>query len=321
MWCLERGHVRALPWLRIPMFPSFRSRVVGLTLSVSLEWPLIHVSTMGVVGTVTGEAVIKASAPHYKKLSLELGGKNANIIFDDCDFEKCLATTVRSSFANQGEICLCGSRVFVHDSIYAKFLQALVERVKKEVVVGDPRDPKTTMGALVSQQHLDKVQYYVQLAKEEGGEIMWGGNRVSPLSSVDGTDLSKGYFMQPTIIATKSLTHSSKPALSPFTCRVMTEEIFGPVITVSPFATEQEVIAYANATKYGLSASVWTENGKRQRRVAEQIHAGTVWVNCWMVRDLNVPFGGMRQSGVGREGGEYSMEFYTEEKTICLANE
>lgn len=266
------------------------------------------------LGTVTGAKIISASAPHYKKLSLELGGKNANIVFEDCEFDHCVETTVRSSFANQGEICLCGSRVFVQRNIYAKFVRELKRKVNETIKVGDPSKSDTKMGALVSKEHLEKVLYYVELAKKEGGEVYFGGERI--------TSLGNGYFMEPTCIITEPLEScaESKRKMNPQTCRVMQEEIFGPVITVTPFDTEEQVIEWANGTKYGLSASVWSLNTKTSRRVAEAIKAGTVWVNCWMIRDLNMPFGGMRQSGLGREGGDYSTDFFTEMKTICLSD-
>lgn len=220
-------------------------------------------------------------------------------------------------FHLQGEICLCGSRIFVYRSIYPVFLQRFIAETRR-LVVGDPRSASTTTGALVSREHLDKVLSYVQLAPSEGGEVVCGGKRLTGLCGEDGRDLSAGYFMEPTIIASERSDGSTR--MDPMTCRVMQEEIFGPVVTVTPFDSEAEVITWANGTRYGLAATVWTENGRRQRRVAEQLRAGTVWVNCWMVRDLGMPFGGMGMSGVGREGGDYSLKYFTEEKTVCLAN-
>ncbi|KAI8049755.1 aldehyde dehydrogenase family 8 member A1 [Syncephalis plumigaleata] len=254
--------------------------------------------------TATGQHIIRESASYFKKLSLELGGKNANIIFDDCDFEVALATTVRSSFSNQGEICLCGSRIFIQRGIYDKFLASMVERAKA-LVVGDPVESTTQLGALVSKEHMDKVLYYIQLAREEGGTIHCGGERLA--ISVSGS--KDGWFVAPTII-----TNVSPKG------RVMQEEIFGPVVTVTPFETEEEAIELANDSAYGLSASVWTENGRRQRRVAESLQVGTVWVNTWMQRDLHLPFGGCKQSGLGREGGKHSLDFYTEIKAISLSD-
>lgn len=195
--------------------------------------------------------------------------------------DECLPTTVRSSFANQGEICLCGSRIFVHSSIYAEFLRRFVEATSK-LVIGDPRDPKTQMGALVSREHLHKVLGFIHLAKEEGAQILFGGERPVDLKSFDGRSLEEGYFLQPTIIDYRPV----KTTVHPFVSKVMQQEIFGPVVTVYPFENENEVVEFANGIEYGLSASIWTENGRRQRRVAEELKVGTVWVNCWMVRDL-----------------------------------
>ncbi|KAG0267754.1 Aldehyde dehydrogenase 8 member A1 [Actinomortierella ambigua] len=255
-------------------------------------------------GTVTGAKILTASAPLFKKTSMELGGKNANIVFADCDFEQALRTTVRSSFANQGEICLCGSRIFVERPIYERFVRGLVDEARK-LKVGDPALKDTNLGALVSKEHWQKVVGYVDLAKKEGGTIECGGKRPEALQP----EFENGYFLEPTIIT----------GLTP-QCRVMREEIFGPVVTIYPFDTEEEVVGYANDSNYGLSCSIWTENGRRQRRVAGAIQAGTVWVNTWMARDLRMPFGGMKQSGLGREGGNHSLDFYTELKTICLAD-
>ncbi|KAG0038131.1 hypothetical protein BGZ82_001000 [Podila clonocystis] len=255
-------------------------------------------------GTVTGAKISSVAAPMFKRLSLELGGKNANIVFADCDFELALKTSVRSSFANQGEICLCGSRIFVERPIYEKFLAGLVQGAKS-LKVGDPSQKDTNLGALVSKEHWAKVMSYVQLGQEEGGTIECGGQKPASLQG----QFQNGYFLEPTIIS--GLTPS---------CRTMREEIFGPVVTIFPFDTEEEVIGYANDSEYGLSCSLWTENGRRARRVASEIEAGTVWVNTWMARDLRMPFGGMKKSGVGREGGNHSLDFYSELKTICLAD-
>jgi aminomuconate-semialdehyde/2-hydroxymuconate-6-semialdehyde dehydrogenase len=252
-------------------------------------------------GTETGKKIIISSAPYFKKLSLELGGKNPNIIFDDADFDECIPVTVRSSFQNQGEICLCGSRIFVHKNIYEKFLERFVNETQK-LIVGNPFSEKTNLGPLISKNHLEKVKYYINLAREEGGSIVNGGN-TPELDS----ELKNGYFLEPTIIT--GLNND---------CRTMQEEIFGPVVTIASFSSEEEVISYANSTKYGLSASIWTNDLKRAHRVAESINTGTVWINTWMLRDLRVPFGGNKFSGLGREGGEYSIDFYTELKNICI---
>ncbi|KAI8927612.1 aldehyde dehydrogenase domain-containing protein [Entophlyctis helioformis] len=251
-------------------------------------------------GTATGEIIYRAAAKMNKKLSLELGGKNANIVFADADFEQAIQTSVRSSFSNQGEICLCGSRIFVQEEIYEKFVAELARRADA-LVVGNPADESTNLGALVSQQHMEKVLYYIDVAKKSGANIVAGGVR-----ALDG-DLANGFFVRPTIIT----------GVHPTEARVQKEEIFGPVVTITPFKTEDEVVQYANSTRYGLSASVWTQNGQRATRVARQLRVGTVWVNCWMVRDLNMPFGGHRLSGLGREGGNHSMEFFCDETAIC----
>jgi len=255
-------------------------------------------------GTVTGEKIIRSSAQFYKKLSLELGGKNACVIFEDADLEACIPTVVRSGFSNQGEICLCTSRIFVHRNLHDRFLQLYVEQVKKMMIVGDPKAPETTMGPLVSKEHLAKVTSYVHLAKELGGKIECGG--VAPDFSAH-PELKGGYFLLPTVISGLKFDHV--PCM---------EEIFGPVVTVTPFDKEDEVIEWCNAVKYGLAASVWSTNVNTIHRAAAQIDAGTVWCNCWMIRDLRMPFGGMKQSGIGREGFDNSIEFFTEEKTICV---
>ncbi|MFT5819723.1 MAG: aminomuconate-semialdehyde/2-hydroxymuconate-6-semialdehyde dehydrogenase [Crocinitomix sp.] len=252
-------------------------------------------------GTTTGETIAKIAAPMFKKLSLELGGKNPNIIFADCDFKKMLSTTLRSSFANQGQICLCGSRIFVERPIYEKFRDAFVERVSN-TKVSYPTDPEAKLGALVSKPHIDKVLSYVALAKEEGGTVLTGGTRVQ----LDG-EYSEGYYMRPTVI--EGLAYD---------CRTNQEEIFGPVVTITPFDTEEEALMMANSTVYGLSATVWTENLTLAHRFADQLHSGIVWVNSWLVRDLRTPFGGVKNSGVGREGGFEALRFFTEPKNVYI---
>ena len=252
-------------------------------------------------GTVTGRKIASTAAPMFKKLSLELGGKNPNIIFADCDFDKALSTSIQSSFANQGEICLCGSRIFVERPLYEKFVDAFVERTKT-LTIGDPSDEKTKVGALVSQAHMDKVKSYIELARQEGGAVLVGGKQVR----LSGR-CADGYFLEPTVIT--GLSHS---------CRTNQEEIFGPVVTVMPFDTEEEVLEYANSTTYGLSATLWTENLKRAHRVSAKIKSGIIWVNCWLFRDLRTPFGGMKQSGVGREGGWDALKFFTETRNVCI---
>jgi aminomuconate-semialdehyde/2-hydroxymuconate-6-semialdehyde dehydrogenase len=252
-------------------------------------------------GTVTGKKIAATAAPMFKKLSLELGGKNPNIIFADCDFENAVATSIQSSFANQGEICLCGSRIFVERSLYEKFVDDFVKKTKA-LVLGDPLSNETNVGALVSAAHKQKVMSYIELAKQEGGKILTGGNAVNPSGRC-----AEGYFIEPTIIT--GLNES---------CRTNQEEIFGPVVTIMPFDTEAEAIALANSTPYGLSATLWTENLKRAHRVSAAIKSGILWVNCWLFRDLRTPFGGMKQSGVGREGGWHALNFFLETKNICI---
>ena len=254
-------------------------------------------------GTVTGRKVAEAGAPLFKKVSLELGGKNPNIIFADADLDAAISGSLRSSFANQGQVCLCGSRVFVERPAYDDFVRRFVEKTS-QLKLGDPLEEGVEQGAIVSQTQLEKVKFYVDLAREEGGTIAAGGQSPEPPNE----RCRDGYFFPPTVITDL-----------PVDCRVNREEIFGPVVTITPFDREEEVLAYANDTEYGLASTVWTQNLTRAHRVAEQIHTGTVWVNCWLVRDLRVPFGGMKQSGVGREGGNEALHFFTEPKNICIA--
>ncbi len=252
-------------------------------------------------GTETGRRIVSIAGMEFKKLSLELGGKNPNIIFADCDFDEMLRTTVRSSFSNQGQICLCGSRILVERSLYPKFIEAFVGKVK-QLTVGDPLQESTKTGAVVSESHMNKILGYIQLAKEEGGKILCGGERVRlPLA------LEKGYYIQPTVI--EGLSQS---------CRTNQEEIFGPVVTVEPFDNDDKALEAANATDYGLSATVWTSDLKRAHTFAEKLQAGIVWVNCWLERDLRTPFGGVKHSGMGREGGFEAMRFFTEPKNVCI---
>ena len=252
-------------------------------------------------GTTTGAQIAKVAAPMFKKLSLELGGKNPNVIFDDCDFDAALKTTMLSSFANQGQICLCGSRIMVQKGIYEKFRDTFVEKTKK-LVVGDPRDPGTNLGAVVSEDHMNKVLSYIELAKEEGGTVLAGGHQVK----LEG-EFENGYYIAPTII--EGLDYN---------CRTNQEEIFGPVVTIMPFDTEEEALMYANSTVYGLASTVWTQDVTKANRMAENLEAGIVWINCWLVRDLRTPFGGVKHSGVGREGGFNAFNFFTEPTNVCI---
>jgi aminomuconate-semialdehyde/2-hydroxymuconate-6-semialdehyde dehydrogenase len=254
-------------------------------------------------GTVTGRKVAETCAPMFKKVSLELGGKNPNIVFADADQDAAIAGSLRSSFANQGQICLCGSRVFVERSVYQDFVDRFIDKAS-QLKQGDPLDDKTEQGAIVSNTQLDKVKFYVDLAQKEGGKVALGGKAPDQINE----RCRDGYFFPPTVLIDL-----------PVSCRTNREEIFGPVVTITPFDNEEEVIGYANDTEYGLASSVWTQNLSRAHRVAEKIHTGTVWVNCWLVRDLRVPFGGMKQSGVGREGGEEALRFFTEPKNVCIA--
>lgn len=251
--------------------------------------------------TLTGRSIAEKASPTFKKVSLEMGGKNPNIIFEDCDFDKAVNTTVRSSFENQGQICLCGSRIFVQRSIYEKFKEALKEKTSK-MIIGDPLSEKTDLGALVSKGHFDKVSSYIDLAKEEKGTILFGGEK----PQLDNS-LKDGYYLRPTLIE----------GLDPFS-RTNQEEIFGPVASITPFDSEEEVLEWANSTTYGLAGTIWTQDLKRAHRLANKVNSGILWVNCWMKRDLRTPFGGLKQSGVGKEGGLYALNFFTEEKNICV---
>jgi aminomuconate-semialdehyde/2-hydroxymuconate-6-semialdehyde dehydrogenase len=255
-------------------------------------------------GTKTGEYIARTAGPMFKKLSLELGGKNPNIIFADCNFDDMLSTTIRSSFANQGQICLCGSRIFVERPIYEKFKEAFVAKVSRSKV-SFPSDPEAKLGAIVSESHMEKILSYIELAKEEGGTVLTGGNRVHLPAPHD-----QGYYIAPTIIEGLS-----------YDCRTNQEEIFGPVVTITPFDTEEEALMMANSTMYGLAGTIWTTNLNRAHRVADQLQSGIVWVNAWLVRDLRTPFGGVKASGVGREGGWEALRFFTEAKNIFIKYE
>ena len=253
-------------------------------------------------GTATGAHIARTTAPMFKKLSLELGGKNPALIFADCDFEKAVATTVRSSFANQGQICLCSSRILIEDSIYDKFKEALLEKVKR-IRVGDPFESDTKMGAVVSESHRDKILAAIAEAEAAGGKILCGGaSAMAP-----NERCQNGYFIQPTIIE----------GLGP-SCEINQQEIFGPVITLQRFNDEREAIALANDSVYGLAATIWTTDIGRAHRVSSSVESGIAWINCWLVRDLRTPFGGVKSSGVGREGGFEALRFFTEPQNVCL---
>lgn len=248
-------------------------------------------------GTTTGKQIAAIASPMFKKISLELGGKNPAMIFEDADLDAAVKTVLRSSFTNQGQICLCSSRILVASSIYAAFKERFLEKVQN-IRVLPPRDPEAFMSALVSEQHLEKVAACVELAKTEGGQILTGGNRIRH---------GAGYYFEPTVI--EGL---------PMDCRTNQEEIFGPVVTIQPFDNEDEAILLANQSPYGLAAQIWTQDLSRAHRVSAKVKCGIVWVNCWMVRDLRTPFGGMKSSGVGREGGWEALRFFTEPKNVCI---
>jgi aminomuconate-semialdehyde/2-hydroxymuconate-6-semialdehyde dehydrogenase len=251
--------------------------------------------------TRAGEQIAGIAAPMFKKLSLELGGKNPNIIFADCNWEKMMETTLRSSFSNQGQICLCGSRILVEASVYEKFKTEFIQRTKA-LTVGDPLEDNNQQGAIVSKVHFDKIMNCIALAKEEGGKILCGGNSIQPQGRC-----ANGYFIEPTIIE----------GLGPG-CKTNTEEIFGPVVTLQSFTTIDEALQLANATSYGLASTVWTQDISKATIIASKIEAGIVWINCWLQRDLRTAFGGVKNSGVGREGGWEAMKFFTEAKNVCI---
>jgi len=290
--CIEAG----LPKGVLNIVHGLGSKV-GDPLTTHEDTPIVSFTG----GTVTGKHIATVTAPMFKKLSLELGGKNPNIIFADADFDKAVSIASRAAFTNQGQICLCGSRLFVQEEIYDNFRDTLVMKASK-LIVGDPKSSKTNLGAVVSKEHMQKILSKIEEAKKLGGKVLIGGER----QILEG-DLEDGYYIQPTIIEGLS-----------YDCSINQEEIFGPVVSIIPFKTEEEVILMANSTKYGLSASIFTENISKAHRVAASIDSGVIWINTWLLRDLRIPFGGMKSSGVGREGGFKSLEFFTEPKNICV---
>ncbi len=251
-------------------------------------------------GTATGSRIAATAAPMFKKLSLELGGKNPNLIFADCDYEKMLTTTVRSSFYNQGQLCLCGSRIFVERPLYEKFKTEFVQRTR-ELIVGHPDRESTNVGAVISSAHLQKIASYMNSIEEDRAKLLTGG----AVADVEG--YPGGYYFQPTVIEVQSNR-----------CRLNQEEIFGPVVTLMPFETADEAVQLANDVRYGLSATVWTRDISRTMQMSKQLEAGVIWINCWLQRDLRTPFGGMKDSGVGREGGWEALKFFTETKNVCI---
>ena len=253
-------------------------------------------------GTATGKMIAQKTAGSFKKLSLEMGGKNPAIIFSDCNYNKMLESIVQSSFSNQGQICLSSSRILIQAEIFEQFKQDFIEKVT-ELIVGDPQDNRSNLGAVSSKNHFEKIMNYIELAEKEGGNILLGGKAVKLIGRC-----KKGWFIEPTII--EGLNNSAK---------TNQEEIFGPVVTLIPFNDEEGAIQIANESDYGLSATIWTEDKKRATRVSNQVEAGVIWVNCWLVRDLRTPFGGMKQSGLGREGGSEALKFFTEQKNVCTS--
>lgn len=289
--CIEAGFPAGVLNIVFGLGPK-----VGQAMSEHPDIPAISFTG----GTLTGATIARTAAPMFKKLSLELGGKNPNIIFADADYDKALNSAVRSSFTNQGEICLCGSRLLVERAIYERFRADFVAKVKA-LTLGDPTT-NPDLGAIVSQPHFEKILRYIKLAQEEGGKLLTGGNAVK----VSGR-CENGWFIEPTVF--ENLPNS---------CRTNQEEIFGPVVTLIPFDTEAEALALANDTVYGLAAQVWTENLSRSQRLASSLKFGIVWVNCWLLRDLRTPFGGAKASGVGREGGWDALKFFTEPTNVCI---
>ncbi|MBM4765165.1 aldehyde dehydrogenase [Bacillus sp. B15-48] len=272
--------------------------VVGNALTTHPEVDLISFTG----STVTGKRILKSGADTLKKVSFELGGKAANIVFEDANIEKAVPESIRAAFMNSGQVCLAGSRILVQRTIFDEFLEKF-KKAATELKVGDPKEADTKMGPVVSEEHYKKVTSYLDIAKEEGATLICGGKRPDLPEY-----LQDGYYLEPTVYV------SENPK-----SRLCQEEIFGPIVTIIPFDTEEEALRIANDTEYGLNAVVWTENLQRAHRISHAVRAGTIWVNCWFVRDLRAPFGGMKKSGVGREGGHHSLEFFSEAKNICIA--
>ncbi|MFM2392518.1 MAG: hypothetical protein RLZZ546_495, partial [Bacteroidota bacterium] len=250
--------------------------------------------------TKIGKEIASKASPLLKKISLELGGKNAIVIFDDCNYEMMLTTVLRSAFVNQGQICLCGSRIYIQDTIYERFKRDFINATN-ELIVGNPLEPNTNLGAIVSKVHFEKILNHIEIAKNEGGRILTGGNKkIIP-------NFENGWYIEPTIIEDL-----------PLNCKTNQEEIFGPVVTIAPFKNDEEAIELNNGTEYGLTCSIWTSNINRAHNLANQFETGLVWINTWLNRDLRTPFGGVKNSGVGREGGFEAMRFFTEPKNICI---
>ena len=252
-------------------------------------------------GTDTGKKIAKNASKHLKKISLEMGGKNPVIIFDDCDYNKMINSLIKSSFLNQGQICLAGSRIYVQETIYDKFKKDFIAKIKK-LKIGDPFSSNTDQGAIVSSEHLNKIIKYVESAKEEGGKILSGGS-IPKINS----KFSSGWYFYPTVI--ENLSQKSK---------LNKEEIFGPVVTLNKFKNEEDAIKMANDTDYGLASIIWTRNINKANKLAVLLESGLVWINCWLERDLRTPFGGIKNSGYGKEGGKYALDFFTEPKNVCI---
>ena len=252
-------------------------------------------------GTETGKIISAECSKSFKKLNLEMGGKNPVLIFDDCDYSKMINNIIKSSFLNQGQICLAGSRLYVHKNIYKKFKNDFVKEVKK-IITGDPFHKLSDQGAIVSKEHQNKIDSYINIAIKEGCKVLQGGNKIKMKDHCEN-----GWYFEPTII--ENYDNNSK---------VNQDEIFGPVVTLNSFESDQEAVDLANNNDYGLASIIWTENINKAHRIADEIQSGIVWINCWLERDLRTPFGGMKKSGYGKEGGNHALDFFTREKNVCI---